>query len=147
MPRAERRPARPAAGHTLLELMLVFTVIGILVAWASPRFDVAVEQTRVDQAAAALRSVWLAERLHWLEHRSFTADLDALAEARLVDQALLDQTQPFVYAIEAADEQTLSASAERTGSEAWSGLLDLDETGAIGGSTQHEDGTVVSPAP
>ena len=142
---AERRAGH--AGHTLLELMLVLCVLGVLVGWGMPRFAAAVEQTRVDQAAAALRSVWLAERLHWLEHRSFTADLDALADARLVDQALLDQAEPFVFAIEAADEQTLSATAERTGSEAWSGLLDLDETGAIGGSTQHEDGTVVSPAP
>ena len=71
----------------------------------------------------------------------------ALADGRLVDQALLDQTEPFVFAIESADAGTLSVTAERTGSEAWSGLLDIDESGAVGGSTQHEDGTVVSPAP
>jgi len=91
--------------------------------------------------------VWLAERLHWLEHRSYSDDLDELADGRLVDQALLDQTEPFVFAIESADAGTLSVTAERTGSEAWSGLLDIDESGAVGGSTQHEDGTVVSPAP
>lgn len=140
-------PARRRAGHTLLELMLVLCVMGVLVGWGAPRFAAAVEQTRVDQAAAALRSVWLAERLHWLEHRSYSDDLDELADGRLVDQALLDQTEPFVFAIESADAGTLSVTAERTGSEAWSGLLDIDESGAVGGSTQHEDGTVVSPAP
>ena len=145
MRRAE--PSRRRAGHTLLELMLVVCVLGVLVGWGAPRYAVAVEQTRVDQAAAALRSVWLAERMHWLEHHSFTADLDALASERLVDQALLDQKQPFVFAIDAADAVSVAVSAERTGSEAWSGTLTLDESGAIVGSTQHEDGTVVSPAP
>ena len=149
MRRAEpvRRRARTDAGHTLLELMLVLCVLGVLVGWGAPRFAAAVEQTRVDQAAAALRSVWLAERLHWLEHRSYSADLELLVDERLVDEALLEQDEPFVFAIEAADAETLAVSAERTGSDAWSGLLDIDETGAVGGSTQHEDGTVVSPAP
>lgn len=150
MPRADRRrPAvgRAVAGSTLMELMLVVAVLGILVGWGAPRYEVAVEQTRVDQAAAALRSVWLAERLNWLEHHTFSDDLDALAGQRLVDAALVNQAQPFVLVVEAADAQGFSISADRTGSSAWTGALDLDETGAITGSTQDENGHVVSPAP
>ena len=146
MPRAEPSARRPA-GNTLLELMLVVCVLGILVGWGAPRYDEAVEQTRVDQAAAGLRSVWLAERMHWLEHRAFTDDLGELADERLVDQALVDQAEPFVFAIDDADAETVSISAERTGSGAWSGTLAIDESGALSGSTQDEDGTVVSPAP
>ena len=138
---------RAEAGNSLLELMLVLLVLGILVGWGSPRFDAAVEQTRVDQAAAALRSLWLGERMHWLEHRSYTDDLDLLAEERLVDEALVAQTEPFVFSIDDADEQTLAASAERTGSNSWSGSLGIDESGALSGTTHDEDGTVVSPAP
>jgi Tfp pilus assembly protein PilE len=148
MSRADRRSARgAAAGNTLMELMLVCAVLGILVGWGAPRFEVAVEQTRVDQAASALRSVWLAERLSWLEHRTFSDDLGALAGQRFVDAALVKQGQPFVLVVEAADAQGFAISAERTGSSAWVGALDLDETGAITGSTQDGNGHVVTPAP
>lgn len=144
---AERRPTRGEAGITLLELTLVFTVIGILVSWASPRFDVAVEQTRVDQAAATLRTIWLAERMNWLEHKTFSDDLDALAAQRLVDGPMVAQHVPFTLAIDEADEQSFSASAQRTGGGVWTGTLSIDETGKIVGSTQDEGGHVVYPAP
>jgi len=150
MPRADhtRTPGRRAtAGNTLMELMLVVIVLGILVGFGAPRYEVAVEQTRVDQAASALRSLWLAERLNWLEHRTFSDDLGALAGERFVDAALVSQKKPFVFSVETADEQAFDVSAERTGSSAWTGTLGLDETGAITGSTQDEDGHVVSPAP
>lgn len=147
MRRAEARPARAVAGITLLELMLVFTLIGVLVAWASPRFAVAVEQTRVDQAAASLRSVWLAERLHWLEHKTFTDDLGELAAQRYIDAPLVAQTTPFLLSIDSADEQAFEASAERTGSGAWTGVMSIDETGVVAGSTQDEGGHHVAPAP
>lgn len=147
MSRAERRRPAADAGSTLLEVLLVLLVLGILVGWGSPRFDVAVEQTRVDQAAGALRSLWLAERLHWLEHKAFSDDLAGLADARLVDQALVAQTAPFVFSIEGADDQAFAIEAARSDSSAWTGALAIDETGAITGSTQDEDGHVVSPAP
>src|SRR5262245_9107525 len=145
--RSLRRAGRRVAGTSLLELMLVLVVLGILVAFATPRFDVAVEQTRVDQAAAALRSLWLAERLNWLEHQSFSTDLDALADQRFIDQAVVAQTQPFVFSVDDADAQAFAVTAQRTGSTAWSGSLGIDESGAITGSTQDEDGHVCAPAP
>ena len=143
MPRAEHRTS---AGSTLMELMLVVAVLGILVGFGAPRYDVAVEQTRVDQAASALHSLWVAERLNWLEHRTFSDDLGARAGQRFVDAAVASQAQPFVFVVEAADAQAFSISAERTGSSSWSGTLGLDETGDITGSTQDGNGHVVSPA-
>lgn len=150
-PRAEHhlrreRPGRAAAGNTLMELMLVVAVLGILVGWGVPRYEVAVEQTRVDQAAAALRSVWLAERLNWLEHKTFSDDLGGLAGQRLIDAAIAKQGEPFVFVVQAADSQGFAISAERTGSNAWVGALDLDETGDITGSTQDGNAHVVTPA-
>jgi Tfp pilus assembly protein PilE len=147
MPHVERHSGRGAAGQTLVELMLVFTLIGILVGWASPRFEVAMEQTRVDQAASMLRSVWLAERMHWLEHKTFTDELDELAAQRFVDQPLVAQTAPFTLSIDEADAQTLEVEAVRTGGSVWTGTLSLDATGAITGSTQDDGGHVVSPSP
>jgi len=147
MRRARGSPPARVAGNTLMEVLLVLLVLGILVGWGTPRFDVAVEQTRVDQAAAALRSLWLAERLNWLEHKSFTGDLDLLAEQRFVDQALVAQHSPFSYSVEAADAQSFDIAAERAGSTAWTGALGIDQAGTITGSTQDKDGHVVTAAP
>src|SRR5262245_31151608 len=130
----------------LMEIMLAFTVVGILIAWAWPRFDVAVEQTRVDEAAAALRSVWLGQRLQWLEHREFTGSLQALADGKLVDQALVDESAPFTFTMASSAPEQFVAMASRTGSSVWSGTLSVDETGEVAGSTQKPGGWVVTPA-
>jgi Tfp pilus assembly protein PilE len=78
-----------------MELMLVVAVLGVLVAWSSPHYTVAVEQTRVDAAAAALRSIWIGQRLHCLEHGSYAGALDVLESQRFVDGALLTVSKPF----------------------------------------------------
>lgn len=134
------------AGFTLVEAMLVFVVLGILTAWAAPRFDVAVEQTRVDQAAAALRSIWLGQRMHWLEHQTFAATLDELVEERFLDGPMAAQTAPFVLAITDADAEAFGATAERTDSTEWTGTVAIDERGAITGETHGGGGQIVSPA-
>lgn len=133
-------------GMVLMEIMLAFTVVGILIAWAWPRFDVAVEQTRVDQAAAALRSVWLGQRLQWLEHHAFTGSLQDLADQRLVDDALLTAGEPFSFTLASSGPEQFVALASRTGSSVWSGTLSVDESGDVAGSTQKPGGWVVTPA-
>jgi hypothetical protein len=107
---------------------------------------VAVEQTRVDEAAAALRSVWLGQRLQWLEHHAFTGSLQALADGKLVDQALVDAGSPFAFTMASSGPEQFVALASRTGSSVWSGTLSVDETGAVAGSTQKPGGWIVTPA-
>src|SRR5262245_14943485 len=65
-------------GTTVVEVTLVVLVLGVLASMAWPRFAVAGEQARVDQAAAELRSIWVGQRLHWLETGEFAGNLATL---------------------------------------------------------------------
>ncbi len=72
-------------GYTLVEVMVVITVIGILTGLAAPSYWRAVEQSRADIAAANLRAIWVAERLYWLDHHVYAADLATLRTLGLLD--------------------------------------------------------------
>ena len=61
-------------GSTLLELSIVVTMTGILSAMAIPSFQRSIEQARVDQAAATLRTIWAAERFYKLDHTAYADD-------------------------------------------------------------------------
>jgi prepilin-type N-terminal cleavage/methylation domain-containing protein len=139
------RPERPIAGMSLIEIMLVLVVIGVFAGMAVPRFGVATEQTNVDQGAAALHTVWVAERLWWLDHHAFCAQLGTLADARLVDRALVDETAPLTLSILGATATTFTAQLARTGSDNWSGDLVIDESGEVTGFIADEAGLHVVP--
>jgi Tfp pilus assembly protein PilE len=124
----------------------VVAVLGVLVAWSSPHYTVAVEQTRVDAAAAALRSIWIGQRLHCLEHGSYAGALDVLESQRFVDGALLTVSKPFAFAIVGASATVFEARAVRGGAAHWVGTLTIDEEGRVTGSTQDGEGHVVQPA-
>lgn len=123
-----------ARGFSLVEVMVVLTILGILIAMAVPRYTRAIEQSRADIAAANLRAIWSAERLYWLEHRAYTADLTSLQALGLLDPSVVMTTSGYVYAVRAAAESTFTASATRTGNNAWTGEFVIDETGAFSGS-------------
>jgi len=137
---------RTQAGITLAETMIVVIVIGLLASMAWPRFDVACEATRAEDASAVLRSVWLAQRMHWLEHGSFAPSLQDLSDEQLLDKVVPDLTQPFTYTLLNGDASGFAAQALRTGSQEWSGTLVLDETGAVSGQIQDGKGHHVVPA-
>jgi Tfp pilus assembly protein PilE len=128
-----------------MELMIVVAVMGIIVAWTSPRFEVAVEQTRVDAAGSALHSIWIGQRLHFLESGSYAADLSTLESQLFLDSTLLAVSDPFAFSIESASATVFEAQAVRGGSGTWSGTLTIDEAGALSGSTQDGEGHVVEP--
>ena len=132
-------------GTTVVEVTLVVLVLGVLASMAWPRFAVAGEQARVDQAAAELRSVWVGQRLHWLETGEFAASLATLRAERLLDKAVGAATTPFHCEILHGDEAGFDARAVRAGSTAWTGELLLDEEGVITGTTSH-GGEHVSPS-
>lgn len=139
-PRTECR-----AAYSLVEVVVVVTVISVLIAIAVPTYSVAVEQAQADIAAANLRAVWTAQRLYWLENRTYTTDLSALESAGLLDQAVVSGGVFYRYQVSAADSGTFAASATRINSQRWSGAFTIDQTGTVSGSIQAAGSTPIVP--
>jgi type II secretory pathway pseudopilin PulG len=128
-----------------MELLCVVAVMGIVFTAGVPRLAVGFENARTDEAGAMLRSLWNAERMYWLEHRTFTADIDALIGPGFLDQAVKVASDPFSYEITSADDEGFTAQATRAGSASWTGTLQIDESGAITGEIEDEHGDSVQP--
>jgi prepilin-type N-terminal cleavage/methylation domain-containing protein len=133
------------SGYTIVEMMVVLTMMGVLLSIAAPSFHQALEQSRFDLAAANLRSVWSAERLYWLENRAYAGDLNTLMTAGLIDPAMLANTQFYSWAISSPDGTTFTASATRINSTSWTGTLTIDQTGTLTGSLQAPGRNTIYP--
>ncbi len=129
-----RRRKRP--GFSLMEVILVLTIIGILIAMSAPSFSRSMEQSHADIAGANLRAIWTAQRLYWLENRTYTADLSELETLGLLDPVIPAGTSRYVYAVPAAGANTFTATATRTGSTRWTGQFTLGQDGVLGGAIQ-----------
>ena len=81
-----RRPAR--AAYTLVEVTVVLVIMGVLLGLALPRFSRSLESARADVAGANLRAIWSAERIYWLDNRTYTADLSLLCSLNLLDPSI-----------------------------------------------------------
>ncbi len=128
-------------GVSLAEVMLVLTVIGILISMSAPSFTRSMEQSRADIAGANLRAVWTAQRLYWLEYRTYTDDVAVLQSLGLLDPTITAATR-YVYSIPAASDSAFTAAATRTGSVRWAGQFTIDEDGVLSGTvgaTGHPD--------
>jgi type II secretory pathway pseudopilin PulG len=112
--------------------MLALTVVGVLLAMCVPTFQRGLEQARADTAGANLRALWSAQRLYWLENRTFTVNFSDLGD--LFDPAVGGSTYSYVYTVTWADASTFTATATRVGSSTWSGQLTIDQTGTVTGS-------------
>ena len=119
-----------------MEVMLVLVVIGVLVSMSAPSFHRTIEQSSADIAAANLRAIWSAQRLYWLENRTYTSDLSELESLGLLDPIIIAGTSRYAYAVPTADATTLTATATRTGSVRWTGQFTIDETGILSGTVQ-----------
>jgi prepilin-type N-terminal cleavage/methylation domain-containing protein len=126
----------PRRGWSLLEVTLVLVIMGVLLSLSVPAFHQAAEQSRADIAAANLRAIWSAERLYWLEYRTYTTDLSALVSLGLLDPSLVSNSTFYAYQIQSADPSTFTGTATRTGSTHWSGTFTIDETGVLSGVLQ-----------
>ncbi len=63
---------------TLVELVVVLVIIGILVALAVPRFELAVEDAKIKDAQSVLRSIKGAEKIFLAERRNYVGvEIDA----------------------------------------------------------------------
>jgi len=118
---------------SLMEMMLVLTVLSILVTISVPSFRQATEQARANIAAANLRAIWTAEQFYWVENRQYTTDFSQLQS--LLDPAIAAGGATYTYTIQAADSSTFTATATHTGSQ-WTGQFTIDQTGTVSGVVQ-----------
>jgi type IV pilus assembly protein PilE len=133
------------AGMSLVELAVVIVIIGILMTLVVPAFNRVGEQTRLDAAAQYLRSIWAAERVYWLETRTFTTSLANLDSMGLIDPKLLGGSDgTFNYAVTAADATTFTVTATRAGSAVWSGQITITQEGQVVGSISGSGGRLLS---
>ena len=129
-------------GVTLLELSVTVILIGILVTLIVPSFSRVSEQSRVDAATQYLRSLWSAQRVYWLENRTFADDMSLLDALGLIDPKVATGNDgSFDYTISAATASTFTATATRNGSGVWNGTLTITEDGEVTGNVNN--GTVV----
>ncbi|MEL6105933.1 MAG: prepilin-type N-terminal cleavage/methylation domain-containing protein [Planctomycetota bacterium] len=135
---------KPRAAFSLIEVMVTMTILGILLAFASPSVTRSVEQSHADLAGASLRSISSAQRFYWLENRTYASDIDDLITDELVDQELLNSAR-YEFSILSADAEAFTARARRRSfneagnavyNGAWSGEFDIDETGEITGDVE-----------
>lgn len=66
-------------GFTLIELMLVVTIIGLLATIAVPEFDSYVMRAKRTEAVAGLEALWTAQRDYYAEHGVYAASFKQLA--------------------------------------------------------------------
>jgi prepilin-type N-terminal cleavage/methylation domain-containing protein len=123
-------------GVSLMEVLVVLVVMGILISMSAPTFHRSIEQSWADIAGANLRAIWSAERLYWLEYRTYTSDLSELESLGLLDPTITSATTRYIYALSSADASTFRATATRTGSVRWTGQLAIDQSGVLSGVIQ-----------
>ena len=132
------------SGFSLIEVMVTMTILGVLLAFASPSVMRSVEQSHADLAGASLRSISSAQRFFWLENRTYADDIDDLINAELVDGELVHSAR-YEITIVSADAEGFVARARRRSfngagnavyNGAWSGEFDIDETGEISGEVE-----------
>jgi type II secretory pathway pseudopilin PulG len=133
MPFSQSKHHRHAA-YSLVEIMVVFTIIGILTAMAAPTYQRAVQQSKADIAAANLRAIWAAERLYWLEYQEY-APKSILQSSNLLDPRI-DADGEFAYSVESEDLFATQFKATAT-PVTFADLTpySIDQTGAFDDST------------
>lgn len=132
------RPKTPRRGFTLMEVIVVMTIMGVLIALPAPLFARAIEQSRLDIAAANLRAVWGAERCFYLEFGRFgtLAELNAGEGGLddLLDPSIVSGSTFYRYTVSVgADGKTFTATATHPGSPRSSGAIAVDEAGNLAG--------------
>jgi Tfp pilus assembly protein PilE len=132
-------------GSSLVEMIITILVLGVLLSMGIPQFAQSLEQSRANVAGANLRAIWSAQRLYWLENRTYSPDLDTLLNANLIDPSLTTATAPYTYAVTNASSSTFTATATRTGSSTWSGSYTMIQDGTFSGTVQSSSGVTILP--
>lgn len=132
-PRNCPRPRCRQRAYTLVEMTVVLIIMSVLVSMALPRFSRSLESARADIAGANLRAIWTAERIYWLDNRTYTANLADLLSANLIDPSITTDTF-YNYVVTGANSSTFTATAQRAPGVSWSGTLTITQDGAITGT-------------
>jgi prepilin-type N-terminal cleavage/methylation domain-containing protein len=148
-PRTAPRPRR-RGGYTLLEVVVALTIMAVMISIPAPLFTRAIEQSRLDVAAANVRAVWCAERLYRLEYGTYT-DLDTLAAEKLLDPTLASGgSSYYAYSVSAADGSTMVDSfvvrAIHPDSPRCSGYLTIDQDGRLACSVSYGGTSAMNPS-
>ena len=136
------RPDRTAErGYSLIEMVVAIMVVGVLISMGVPRFSRSMEQARANVAGANLQAIWSAQRLYWLENRTYAADLATLQSlttpnfSPLIDPSLVTAVTPYSYVVTSPDNgNTFTATATRANSSGWSGSWTIDQNGNTSGA-------------
>ena len=145
---AGHAPNRRRRGFTLVEVVVVMTIMGIMIAIPTPMFLRAVEQSKLDVNAANLRAIWNAERLYRLEHGRFGSISDLLpgGDENLIDPSIVSATAYYQYAISvSADGRSFTVSAQHPGSSRCYGSIAIDQDGTLTCQVYY-DGAVMTPS-
>jgi hypothetical protein len=111
-----------------------------------PRFQQSLEQSRADVAGANLRAIWSAQRLYWLQNRTYATDLATLVSGNLIDPSLPGANIPYGYSIADASDTWFTATAARNGASSWSGSFTIAADGTFAGTVQQSGhGASVEP--
>ncbi len=119
--------------YTLVEMSVVLIIMGIFITLAMPRFSRSLESARADVAGANLRAIWTAERIYWLDNRTYTTSLDVLVSLNLLDPSITSNTS-YTYLVTAADVATFTATAQRAPNVSWSGTVTITQDGGLTGT-------------
>jgi prepilin-type N-terminal cleavage/methylation domain-containing protein len=133
------------SGFSLMELILVLGIVGMLSTAAVPSFKVAVEETRVDRSVGELRSMWIAQRLHFLQAGRFADSLAELSKANLLPMGATGRTEGFAFKIQPDRRGELKMKARRVKDSSWSGEIYLDKNARLKGEISSKQGDVVTP--
>ncbi len=129
-------------GYSLIEMLIAMVVFATLISMGIPHFQQSMEQSRADVAGANLRAIWSAQRLYWLENRTYSPDLPTLLSANLIDPSLTTTTSPYTYQMASSSSTWFTATATRTGSTAWTGTFTIAADGTFSGTIQQSGGSV-----
>jgi prepilin-type N-terminal cleavage/methylation domain-containing protein len=141
---ARKDPKPRLRGISLIETMIVVTIIGILASMGVPRFEVAIEHSKANIAAANLRAIWTGQRAYWLQYNTFAPNLATLRSANLLDPGIEDDNggsttsdgTPYVYMISQGATSTFQATARRVNAPGSQGTLTIDQNGDGSGTIQ-----------
>lgn len=99
---------------TLTELLVVVILIGILAALAIPKFGKSTDKAMESEAKIALRQVQELQKVYYLEHKRFSADLKAIdfEQELTVAENQEKGTARYKIRIEKADTENFLAIAE-----------------------------------